>query len=118
MQGGRSGKDIVPGNATQSTLLKRITDPDSAHRMPQDRDALSDRYVAHGCRQLCSVRRPAFAVEPSQELDTRRLGHVLLSLCKELLDMRLPLMSEEASTVMLIHPAPGAYAKKPFEGRS
>src|SRR5438270_5765980 len=45
MQGGRSGKDIVPGNATQRTLLKRITDPDSAHRMPQDRDALSGEQI-------------------------------------------------------------------------
>jgi hypothetical protein len=27
--------------------------------------------------------------------------------------MRLPLMSEEASTVTLIHPAPGASAKEP-----
>ena len=30
--------------------------------------------------------------------------------------MRLPLMSEEASTVMLIHPAPGASAKNRLKG--
>jgi len=32
--------------------------------------------------------------------------------------MRLPLMSEEASTVTLIHPAPGATAKNRLKGEA
>jgi hypothetical protein len=32
--------------------------------------------------------------------------------------MRLPLMSEEASTVMLIHPAPEANAKNRLKGEA
>ena len=45
LHGGRSGKDIIAGNAAESPLLKRITDPDSAHRMPQDRDALPKEQI-------------------------------------------------------------------------
>jgi hypothetical protein len=45
LHGGRSGKDVIPGNAADSALLKRITDPDSAHRMPQDRDALPKEQI-------------------------------------------------------------------------
>lgn len=46
MQGGRLGKDIVPGNLADSALLARITNPDAAHRMPQDRDPLSKEQIS------------------------------------------------------------------------
>ncbi len=46
LHGGKSGKSIVPGNAQQSELLKRITSKDDDERMPQDREALTAEQIA------------------------------------------------------------------------
>src|SRR6266480_2685780 len=37
LNGGKSGKAIVPGHGDQSTLVGRITSHDDDERMPQDR---------------------------------------------------------------------------------
>src|SRR5882724_2651658 len=41
MEGGRLGKDIIAGDSVHSPLFTRVSDPDAAHRMPRDRDALT-----------------------------------------------------------------------------
>src|SRR5258706_10128747 len=46
LHGGKSGKSIVPGNAQQSELFKRITSKDDDERMPQDREALTAEQIA------------------------------------------------------------------------
>src|SRR5436305_13030028 len=46
LHGGKSGKSIVPGNAEQSELFKRITSKDDDERMPQDREALTAEQIA------------------------------------------------------------------------
>ncbi|HEX4795199.1 MAG TPA: PSD1 and planctomycete cytochrome C domain-containing protein [Humisphaera sp.] len=45
MTGGRLGKDIIAGDSAHSPLFVRVSDPDAAHRMPQDRDALSAAQI-------------------------------------------------------------------------
>src|SRR3954453_7532441 len=46
LHGGKSGKSIVPGNAEQSELVKRITSKDDDERMPQDREALTAEQIS------------------------------------------------------------------------
>src|SRR5438445_6809314 len=46
LHGGKSGKSIVPGQAGQSELLRRITSKDEDERMPQDREPLTAEQIA------------------------------------------------------------------------
>src|SRR5438552_19032273 len=46
LHGGKSGKSIVPGQARESELYKRITSKDDDERMPQDREALTAEQIA------------------------------------------------------------------------
>ena len=46
LNGGKSGKSIVPGQAAQSELLRRITSKDEDERMPQDREPLTAEQIA------------------------------------------------------------------------
>jgi len=46
MQGGKDGKIILPGDADQSELIRRLTETDENMRMPQDREALPAEQIA------------------------------------------------------------------------
>src|SRR4051812_28921960 len=46
LNGGKSGKAIVPGHSDQSSLIGRITSHDDDERMPQDRDPLTAEQIA------------------------------------------------------------------------
>src|SRR5438552_12714084 len=46
LNGGKSGKSVVPGQAGQSELLRRITSKDEDERMPQDREPLTAEQIA------------------------------------------------------------------------
>src|SRR6266704_972198 len=46
LHGGKSGKSIVPGNAQQSELIKRITSKDDDERMAQDREGLAGEQMS------------------------------------------------------------------------
>src|SRR5436190_14541901 len=46
LNGGKSGKAIVPGHSDQSAVLARITSHDDDERMPQDRDPLTAEQIA------------------------------------------------------------------------
>ena len=46
MQGGSSGRIVIPGRASQSVLFRAITHPDADARMPPNSPQLSDRKVA------------------------------------------------------------------------
>src|SRR3954447_4161712 len=46
INGGKSGKAIIPGRSDQSALFARITTHDDDDRMPQDRDPLTADQIA------------------------------------------------------------------------
>src|SRR4051812_2165253 len=46
LHGGKAGQGIVPGQAEQSELFKRIPSKDEDERMPQDREPLSAEQIA------------------------------------------------------------------------
>src|SRR5579871_1945840 len=44
--GGRRGPAVVPGKATDSLLIERVTDPDETSRMPPEGKPLTEQQIA------------------------------------------------------------------------
>lgn len=112
LQGGSSGRIVIPGRASQSVLFRAITNPDADARMPPNSPPLSDEKVAtirkwieQGLREsatsksLASARDLTFkpSAAAGNKLDEPAMPQSLVNFTAPVVKRPLPVLAMDAS---------------------